>query len=31
VPRERHGTVGIGTFGRLGCYKDIPSVWIDFD
>lgn len=29
--RVRHSTFGNGTVGRLSTYKDVPSVWIDFD
>ena len=29
--RVRHSTFGDGTIGRVGTYKDVPSVWIDFD
>jgi len=29
--RVRHATFGIGTVGRVGEYKEVPSVWIDFD
>lgn len=26
-----HATFGAGTIGRVGEYRDVPSVWIDFD
>jgi hypothetical protein len=29
--RVRHSTFGDGIVGQVGAYKDIPSVWIDFD
>jgi hypothetical protein len=29
--RVTHGTFGAGTVGRVGHYKDVPTVWIDFD
>lgn len=29
--RVLHGTFGAGTVGRVGRYKDVPTVWIDFD
>jgi hypothetical protein len=29
--RVLHGTFGSGTIGRIGTYKDVPAVWIDFD
>jgi hypothetical protein len=29
--RVRHATFGDGTVGRVGTYKDVPTVWIDFD
>lgn len=28
--RVRHSTFGDGTVGRVGTYKDVPTVWIDF-
>jgi hypothetical protein len=29
--RVLHSTFGSGTIGRVGPYKDVPTVWIDFD
>ncbi len=29
--RVVHNTFGPGTVGRVGAYKDVPTVWIDFD
>ena len=29
--RVQHTTFGNGTVGRVGEYKQVPSVWIDFD
>ena len=29
--RVLHSTFGPGSVGRVGTYKDVPSVWIDFD
>jgi len=29
--RVLHGTFGTGKVGRVGRYKDVPTVWIDFD
>ena len=29
--RVRHDTFGLGTVGRVWTYKDVPSVWVDFD
>lgn len=29
--RVLHATFGSGSVGRVGTYKDVPSVWIDFD
>ena len=29
--RVVHGIFGSGTIGRVGAYKDVPTVWIDFD
>ena len=29
--RVVHSTFGDGSVGRVGDYKDVPSVWIDFD
>jgi hypothetical protein len=29
--RVLHGTFGLGTIGRVGTYKDVPTVWIDFE
>jgi len=29
--RVLHSTFGPGTIGRVGAYRDVPSVWIDFD
>jgi transcription elongation factor GreA-like protein len=29
--RVHHTTFGSGTVGRVGEYKEVPSVWIDFD
>mgnify|MGYP000055894291 CR=1 FL=1 len=29
--RVLHDTFGPGTVGRVGTYKDVPSVWVDFD
>lgn len=29
--RVLHSTFGSGTIGRVGHYKDVPTVWIDFD
>ena len=26
-----HGTFGTGTVGRVGDYRGVPTVWIDFD
>lgn len=26
-----HGVFGTGTVGRVGDYKGVPTVWIDFD
>ena len=26
-----HTTFGPGTVGRVGDYKDVPSVWVDFE
>ncbi|TWG93345.1 hypothetical protein L615_006300000180 [Nocardioides sp. J9] len=29
--RVLHDTFGSGTVGRVATYKDVPSVWVDFD
>jgi hypothetical protein len=29
--RVRHSTFGVGTIGRVGSYKGVPTAWIDFD
>ena len=29
--RVLHDTFGSGTVGRVGTYKDVPTVWVDFD
>jgi hypothetical protein len=29
--RVFHDTFGLGTVGRVGTYKDVPTVWVDFD
>ena len=29
--RVLHSSFGSGTVGRVGTYKDVPSVWVDFD
>jgi transcription elongation factor GreA-like protein len=29
--RVRHNTFGPGRVGRVATYKDVPTVWIDFD
>ena len=29
--RVLHRTFGPGSVGRVGTYRDVPSVWIDFD
>lgn len=29
--RVVHTTFGPGVVGRVGHYKDLPSVWVDFD
>lgn len=29
--RVRHTTFGTGSVGRVATYKDVPTVWIDFD
>lgn len=29
--RVLHSTFGLGTIGQVGTYKDVPTVWIDFD
>jgi transcription elongation factor GreA-like protein len=29
--RVSHSTFGLGVVGRVGTYKDVPTVWIDFD
>ena len=29
--RVLHDTFGPGTVGRVGAYKDVPTVWVDFD
>jgi hypothetical protein len=29
--RVLHDTFGFGTIGRVGTYKDVPTVWVDFD
>lgn len=29
--RVLHSTFGPGMVGRVGTYKDVPSVWVDFD
>jgi len=29
--RVDHDTFGPGTIGQVGTYKDVPTVWVDFD
>jgi hypothetical protein len=29
--RVQHSTFGAGRVGRVGFYKDVPTVWLDFD
>lgn len=29
--RVHHATFGPGTVGKVGTYRDVPTVWIDFD
>jgi len=29
--RVDHDAFGSGTIGRVGAYKDVPTVWVDFD